>query len=145
MLKLKKNERAVREYIKQVSKAMPCGEREKRKVIEAIEMTIEEEYCESTGISYDGLVRRIGSPTEIAESYLSQVNAADMARRVRYRSSILKIVVAAAAVALLIWGGYCAVSYFSFKDEMPIYIVEGEVEIVDRVEDGASTPISSVK
>lgn len=128
---MRKNNRAAYVYLKQVSKSLPCGRRERKRIIRDIKRTVEEEYGD---ITYDDLVRRMGTPTEITEAYLSQTDAADVVKRVRYGDILIKIVMSAVIAALLIWGGYCISSYFSFKNELPIYLVEGEVEVVDRIE-----------
>ena len=128
---MRKNNRAAYVYLKQFSKSLPCGRRERKRIIRDIKRTVEEEYGD---ITYDDLVRRMGTPTEITEAYLSQTDAADVVKRVRYGDILIKIVMSAVIAALLIWGGYCISSYFSFKNELPIYLVEGEVEVVDRIE-----------
>lgn len=124
---------AAKRYLRELCKSLPCGRKERKRVLEGIRQSIENEQADGPE-TYEDLVSRYGSPDEIASAYFSEKSTGELIRELRIGNRVLAILLAAVVAALLIWFGWGAFTYVSLTSEAPGYIVEGQPIVIERHE-----------
>ena len=124
---------AAKRYLRELRKSLPCGRKERKRVLEGIRQSMENGETDGTE-TYEALVSRYGSPDEIASSYFSEKSTGELIRELRVGNRVLAILLAAVVAALLIWFGWGAFTYVSLTSEAPGYIVEGQPIVIERHE-----------
>lgn len=124
---------AVKRYLREVRKSLPCGRKERKRVLDGIRQSIENEPADGPE-TYEDLVSRYGSPDEIASSYFSEKSTGELIRELRIGNRVLAILLSAVVIALLLRLGWWVASYVSLMGEYPGYIVEGQPVVIEDYE-----------
>lgn len=124
---------AVKRYLREVRKSLPCGRKERKRVLDGIRKSIENEPADGPE-TYEDLVSRYGSPDEIASSYFSEKSTGELIRELRIGNRVLAILLSAVVIALLLRLGWWVASYVSLMGEYPGYIVEGQPVVIEDYE-----------
>ena len=127
---------AAKRYLRELRNSLPCGRKERKRVLEGIRQSIEDKEAIDGPDTYEALVSRYGSPDEIASAYFSEKSTGELIRELRIGNRVLALLLAGIVAALLIWFGWWIASYVSLMDEFPIYIVEGTPTVIERTEIG---------
>lgn len=98
-----------------------------------MENSVQDYVIENPYVNYKLLQRRFGTPGQIAESYIQEMDNAEVLSEMRSREKILKAVLAALSLIVLIWFGFCAVAYYKYTVAVNGSAVI-EVEIIERTE-----------
>ena len=124
---------AAKRYLRELRKSLPCGRKERKRVLEGIRQSIENEETDGPE-TYESIVSRYGSPDEIASAYFSEKSTGELIQELRIGNRILAVLLAAVVAALAIWLGWGAFTYVSLMDEHPGYIVEGQPVVIEDYE-----------
>lgn len=127
---------AAKRYLRELRNSLPCGRKERKRVLEGIRQSIENKEATDGPDTYEALVSRYGSPDEIASAYFSEKSTGELIRELRIGNRVLAILLSAVVIALLLRLGWWIASYVSLMDEFPIYIVEGAPTVIERTEIG---------
>ena len=125
---------AAKRYLRELRNSLPCGRKERKRVLEGIRQSIENNEATDGPDTYEALVSRYGSPDEIASAYFSEKSTRELIRELRIGNRVLALLLAAIVAALLIWFGWGAFTYVSLTSEAPGYIVEGQPIVIERHE-----------
>lgn len=122
---------AAKRYLRELRKSLPCGRKERKRVLEGIRQSIEGKEAPDGPDTYEALVSRYGSPDEIASSYFSEKSTGELIRELRIGNRVLAILLSAVVIALLLRLGWWVASYVSLMNEYPGYIVEGQPVVIE--------------
>lgn len=122
---------AAKRYLRELRKSLPCGRKERKRVLEGIRQSIEGKEAPDGPDTYEALVSRYGSPDEIASSYFSEKSTGELIRELRVGNRVLAILLSAVVIALLLRLGWWVASYVSLMNEYPGYIVEGQPVVIE--------------
>lgn len=122
---------AAKRYLRELRNSLPCGRKERKRVLEGIRQSIEDKEAIDGPETYEALVSRYGSPDEIASAYFSEKSTGELIRELRIGNRVLALLLAAIVAALLIWFGWGAFTYVSLMSEAPGYIVVGEPVVIE--------------
>ena len=122
---------AAKRYLRELRNSLPCGRKERKRVLEGIRQSIENNEATDGPDTYEALVSRYGSPDEIASSYFSEKSTGELIRELRIGNRILALILAGIVAALLIWFGWWIASYVSLMNEYPGYVVEGQPIVIE--------------
>lgn len=125
---------AAKRYLRELRKSLPCGRKERKRVLEGIRQSIEGKEAPDGPDTYEALVSRYGSPDEIASSYFSEKSTGELIRELRVGNRVLAILLSAVVIALLLRLGWWVASYVSLMNEYPGYIVEGQTVVIEDYE-----------
>ena len=137
---MKRQNTAARRYLREVRRGLPCSRKRKRAFLETVGRDIEEYLRETPEADYQALVRRFGSPIQIAEDYLEETDTLEPIRGLRLRRRIYSAVFAAAVLAVTVFGSYCIDAFISHTQAVNGYIVIEAVEELQVHE----VPVTSV-
>lgn len=100
-------------------------------ILSRVENSVREYASEYPCIDYKGIVNRFGTPQQIAESYIAEMNTAELLQGMRIRDKVLLIVLATAALLSIVRFGFLAAGYYDHAKDMSGYAVVEVIE-VDR-------------
>ena len=122
---------AAKRYLRELRNSLPCGRKERKRVLEGIRQSIENKEATDGPDTYEALVSRYGSPDEIASSYFSEKSTGELVRELRIGNRVLAILLSAVVIALLLRLGWWVITYRSLMSEAPGYIVVGEPVVIE--------------
>lgn len=122
---------AAKRYLRELRNSLPCGRKERKRVLEGIRQSIENNEATDGPDTYEALVSRYGSPDEIASSYFSEKSTGELVRELRIGNRVLAILLSAVVIALLLRLGWWVITYRSLMSEAPGYIVVGEPVVIE--------------
>ena len=125
---MKSRNKIVRQYLRQVRKAVPCSGKERRQLVEQLEESVAQYVSEHGAETVDDISREFGSPGEIWEAFLQNKDAAYIQRQLALKNRVCRIVIGMAAVLVIIvaiLGTLCFIDGYQFRHG---YVVEKIVE-----------------
>lgn len=125
---------AAKRYLRELRNSLPCGRKERKRVLEGIRQSMESKEATDGPDTYEALVSRYGSPDEIASAYFSEKSTGELIRELRIGNRVLAILLSAVVIALLLRLGWWVASYVSLMNEYPGYIVEGQPVVIEDYE-----------
>lgn len=125
---MKSRNKIVRQYLRQVRKAVPCSGKERRQLVQQLEESVAQYVSEHGAETVDDISREFGSPGEIWEAFLQNKDAAYIQRQLALKNRICRIVIVMAAVLVIIvaiLGSLRFIDGYQFRHG---YVVEKIVE-----------------
>ena len=118
----------VRRYLREIQKIMPCRGKRGKGILVQVEASVREYAVENPDLNYKEIVARFGTPQQIAESWLDEMEKPELARQLRINKRIVGIASLLALTIVLLW----AVVVISAKEEHDSWMNgHFEEEIVD--------------
>ena len=99
---MKSKNKIVRQYLRQVRKAVPCSGKECRQLVQQLEESVAQYVSEHGAETVDDISREFGSPGEIWEAFLQNKDAAYIQRQLALKNRICRIAIVMAAVLVII-------------------------------------------
>lgn len=99
---MKSKNKIVRQYLRQVRKAVPCSGKERRQLVQQLEESVAQYVSEHGAETVDDISREFGSPGEIWEAFLQNKDAAYIQRQLALKNRVCRIVIVMAAVLVII-------------------------------------------
>ena len=99
---MKSKNKIVRQYLRQVRKAVPCSGKERRQLVQQLEESVAQYVSEHGAETADDISREFGSPGEIWEAFLQNKDAAYVQRQLALKNRVCRIVIVMAAVLVII-------------------------------------------
>lgn len=115
------NKTELKEYYREIERLLICSRKDKSAFMSELKANIED-YISDTGKSdIESIKTEFGTPEVIAESFLSNVNAL----AIRKKLNIKKCIIIALIVALAVYIGFVVISLIDVHTEAHGYIEEG--------------------
>ena len=123
----------IRRYLWNVSRELPGNKKQKKHILSRVENSVREFASEQPCADYAVIVKWFGPPKKIAESYVTEMGAAELVQELRIRQKIVYILLVTTAIFLTIKFVYSTASYFDHLRDMRGYAVVEVIE-VERTE-----------
>ena len=94
----------LKRYYWEVGNLLPCNRRIKQMLMEEIKENIDQFLEEYPDADYDGIVRRFGTPQQIAASYLEEMDPQEVLNKLNTRKRIAGIVTAGVVLFVVLCG-----------------------------------------
>lgn len=94
----------LKKYYRDISKNLPVGRKQKQQIILAIVQSVEDYLATHPLADFPAVLEHFGSPQEIAASYIENMTTPEILKKFRFRKTVLTVLCATAATALLLWG-----------------------------------------
>ena len=83
------------------------------------------------GAGYDDITARFGTPQQVAEASLDNMETAELARELRIRRIIVRIVAITALSVVLLWAGVVGLALAENRSNRNGFITD-EVEVIEQ-------------
>lgn len=100
---MNRNDRELRKYYREVSGCLAGTGSEKGLLVAQIKERVGMFLQEQPEADIDAVIRHFGTPQQIAQSYLEQMDAPELLGKLRIRKRIVVTVTAAVFIALALW------------------------------------------
>ena len=113
-----------RRYLREIQECLPCAGKVKRGITRKINGMIDDAMLDESDLTYEMLVKRFGTPQQIAASYVDEMDTPELLRKLRIKKKIFAVVCATAAIILAIWIGVVVTAPRSHYSQMNGYFEE---------------------
>ena len=113
-----------RRYLREIQECLPCAGKVKRGITRKINGMIDDAMLDESDLTYEMLVKRFGTPQQIAASYVDEMDTPELLRKLRIKKKIFAVVCATAAIILAIWIGVVVTATRSHYSQMNGYFEE---------------------
>lgn len=90
-------------YLREVRRRLPCSGKLNHRVIQELETSLVTFQAENPNSDYNTLIARFGTPSQIAATYIEDMNTTELLKNIRLKRTIVKIVALTAIILILIW------------------------------------------
>ncbi|MBR3979156.1 MAG: hypothetical protein IKJ94_06000 [Oscillospiraceae bacterium] len=94
----------LKQYYRDISKHLPVGRKQKQQILLTITQSVEDYLAAHPLADFQAVQAHFGSPQEIAAAYIENMTTPEILKKFRFRKTVLTILCATAATALLLWG-----------------------------------------
>ena len=94
-----------------------------------MEISVREYATENPNMDFNALLMRFGTPRQIAESCVGDMEMTDLLKEMKARGKLLHMALAAAMLLVLIWFGFTATAYYHHEKSMDGYAVVDVIEV----------------
>lgn len=123
----------VRRYLWEVYRELPGSRKQRKQIISRVEQSVWDYASENPRISYREIKARFGSPQQIAESCIAEMETAEIREELKFGWKVTNIILAGVTLAVLIWFGFVVMTYYDHLDYVNGYAVI-EVEVIEEKE-----------
>ena len=123
-----------RRYLREIQESLPCTGKVKRGITRKINGMIDDAMLDESDLTYEMLVKRFGTPQQIASSYVDEMDTPELLRKLRIKKKVFAVVCATAAIILAIWIGVVVTATQAHYNSMNSFGVE-TITITERITD----------
>ena len=113
----------LKRYCRAVRRNLPCSGKLKQKILTEIGMSVRTYLEENPSANYTEIENKFGTPQQITSAYLDEMDHQVLARELKIKNRIVKIVAAALITALLMFGITLGIVVYEDYDTDHGYIV----------------------
>ena len=115
------NKTELKEYYKEIEKLLVCDRKKKSVFMSELKANVEDYIADAGETDIESIKAEFGTPEVIAESFLSNVNALAIKKKL----SVKKSIIIALIVALAVYIGFVVISLIDVHTEAHGYMQEG--------------------
>lgn len=119
-------------YLGQIWWKIPGSWKQKKQILSCIAPPVRDYAERNPHGGYDAIVTRFGTPEQIAETYLADMELEELSKHLKIRKKIITILVASALSIVILWGVAVLHILHEYGDVTPGYI-EVTVEVEERI------------
>ena len=116
-------------YLWEVREELPGNRRQKKQILSRVESSVRDFVIENSGADYNAIVSRFGTPTQIAESNIAEMDTAELLGNLQIHRRIVAIVLATAILLVMFRLGFRLAAYLEFYKDMNGYAVVEVIEV----------------
>ncbi len=106
--------KAAKRYLRQVRAWIPVGGQMKRQILDMVQSNLQEYLEECPDAQWNDLVRRFGTPQQIASAQVEEMEAGELLQNLRIRRRVVTIAVCTALAVVLMWASMVSAAYLEF-------------------------------
>lgn len=116
-------------YLWEVREELPGNGRQKKQILSRVEPSVRDFVIENSGADYNAIVSRFGTPTQIAESNIAEMDTAELLGNLQIHRRIVVIILAAATLLVMVRFGFRLAAYLEYYKKVNGYAVVEVIEI----------------
>ncbi len=116
-------------YLWEVREELPGNRRQKKQILSRVESSVQDFVIENPGANYNAIVSRFGTPTQIAESNIAEMDTAELLGNLQIHRRIVVIILAAATLLVMVRFGFRLAAYLEYYKKVNGYAVVEVIEI----------------
>lgn len=114
-------------YLEQVRSELKGADRRKKEVLQQIQTAVEDYAEEHPQCTYQELTQHFGTPEQIAESYVAEMDSHEVLHGLHVGKKIFFAILLAIVLGVTAWLGYLALCFNEVEDAANGVLVPGEV------------------
>lgn len=116
-------------YLWKVRGELPGSRKQKKKILSRVESSVRDFVIENPGADYNAIVSRFGTPTQIAESNIAEMDTAELLGNLQIHRRIVVIILAAATLLVMVRFGFRLAAYLEYYKKVNGYAAVEVIEI----------------
>lgn len=124
----------LKQYYRDIAKQLPVGRKQKQQILLTITQSVEDYLAAHPLADFQAVQAHFGSPQEIAASYIENMTTPEILKKFRFRKTVLTILCATAATALLLWGAVIGYALLKEANRGETFLVVDSIEEYDVTE-----------
>ena len=124
---MKSSSRSLRQYLHRVRVLLPCSGKQKQRILSEIRGNIESYALENPDCGPEAIQDHFGTPQQIVNSYIEEMDTADLSHKLRVRKILLRAAVICAIITVVIFAFVFGAALINELDQANGYI---DVEII---------------
>lgn len=116
-------------YLWEVREELPGNRRQKKQILSRVESSVRDFVIKNSGADYNAIVSRFGTPTQIAESNIAEMDTAELLGNLQIHRRIVVIILAAATLLVMVRFGFRLAAYLEYYKKVNGYAVVEVIEI----------------
>lgn len=117
-------------YLAQVRSELKGAGRQKKEVLQQVKSAVEDYAEEHPQCTYQELTQHFGTPQQIAESCVAEMDSHEVLHGLRVGKKIYFVILLAIVLGVTAWLGYLAICFQEVKNEAHGVLVPGEAVVV---------------
>ena len=101
---MKHNERVLSCYIRSIGSWLPCGRKQKQKILISVEENVRSYLAENPDAGMAQVRKHFGTPRQIAAGCVDDMDTAALLSALRLRKRVYQAILASLLVLILLWG-----------------------------------------
>lgn len=116
-------------YLWEVREELPGSRKQRKQILPRVESSVRDFVIENSGADYNAIVSRFGTPTQIAESNIAEMDTAELLGNLQIHRRIVVIILAAATLLVMVRFGFRLAAYLEYYKKVNGYAVVEVIEI----------------
>ena len=116
-------------YLWKVRRELPGSGKQKEQILSRVESSVRDFVTENPDANYNAIVSRFGTPTQIAESNIAEMDTAELLGNLQIHRRIVVIILAAATLLVMVRFGFRLAAYLEYYKKVNGYAVVEVIEI----------------
>lgn len=117
-------------YLWQIWWKIPGSWKQRKRILSCAAVPVRDYAERNPHAGYDGLIQRFGTPTQVAESCLADMDVEELSKQLNIRKKIVAIVAATAVVIVALWAGAVTIALAEERIHTNISVIE-EIDVVE--------------
>jgi hypothetical protein len=123
------NNPALKRYIRDIRKTLPCSGKMKRDIVSQIRKSIEDYLLQNPAADLEAVQAHFGTPQQIAVNCLDGQDAFVQLKKIRTKKRVLAITAGAMASIILMLASYVAWDTYLSRDEDIHVSQDGDIDV----------------
>ena len=119
-------------YLLQIWGRLPGTWERKKSILSRLADCVRRYASDHSNVGYADITARFGTPQQIAESCLENMETAELAQELKVRQKIIKITAIAALTVVLLWAGAVGIAHAEGRANRNGYIMD-EIEVKEHI------------
>lgn len=124
----------LKQYYREIAKKLPVGRKQKQQISLAITQSVEDYLAAHPLADFQAVQAHFGSPQEIAATYIENMTTPEILKKFRFRKTVLIVLCATAATALLLWGSIIVYAIVKDANSGESFLIVDSIEEFDVTE-----------
>lgn len=116
-------------YLWEVRGELPGSRKQRKQILSRVESSVLDFVTEHPGADYAAIVSHFGTPTQIAESNIAEMDTAELLGNLQIHRRIVVIILAAATLLVMVRFGFRLAAYLEYYKKVNGYAVVEVIEI----------------
>lgn len=126
--------RELKRYYADILRLLPGTAKQKKQLMETLWESVNAYIEEKPQATIQEVQAHFGTPQQIAAAYLDEMSTPEVIKKIKTRKTVIGIICAAIALAVIMWGIGLAITISDAKDSAGGYVETGNI-IVEEMEE----------
>lgn len=128
---MRKHNKELLRYYRDIKQWLPCSHGRKKRILSDIQQTVNGYLAEHPGTDMQAILQRLGTPHQIASTYIDEMGTLELLQHLRQNRKIRKIVIISLSALVAAWVIALTITVASAVNSFSGYIDPGYITIIE--------------